>query len=181
MSVSVFGQNRSEEIFVDGINIGRYINYQETKELSLSAIRKFDIHNGFVFKQFASLPKLSSLPVKLKNGNLLTIIDLPPKSIIPIISPRFIIPKLEVQYIELYNNDFNKNNKEMIYKSILTAYVATCFGIIASTNKLVKGDLDRIFFPIAVTLIAIPASLLILVPYSIHNRKINRYLWRVLR
>ena len=172
ISVSVFGQNRSEEIFVEGINIGRYINYEETKELSLSAIKKFEIHNGFIFKQFASLPKSKSIPVKLQNGNLLTIY-IPTKST---------IPRLEGQHIELYNNDFIQtwNKRDKIYKSILTAYISTYFGTIADTNYFLKGDLDRLFFPIFVTIIAIPASFLISVPYLIHKGKINRYLRRVL-
>ena len=89
---------------------------------------------------------------------------------------------MEGQHIELYNNDFIQtwNKRDKIYKSILTAYISTYFGTIAGTNYFLKGDLDRLFFPIFVTIIAIPASFLISVPYLIHKGKINRYLRRVL-
>ena len=136
ISFSAFGQNRTDDIIVNGVKIGRFITLDQTRELCKYAVKPWKINS------YTGLPQWQGSKIKkieLSNGNF----------ILNDQKVRF----RSVQYIELYSDytnaeDINMKTIEFISGVLLIGILypgLVGIGALGVSPVLIAGGFGSLF------------------------------------
>ena len=153
ISFSAFGQNRTEDIIVNGVNIGRYITVDQTRELCKSAVKPRQI------SWRSGLPERSRTELKfveLSNGNFIL-----PDQKVSIINP--------VQYIELYSEYTNAEDIDMSKLEIISYLTLSVIGVTGMILGVYALSLELALIGVGAFVVSMPIALL-------HNFRTRKHL-----